>query len=184
MGIGKIDAINSSSDVSPTVSLVAPRALSALHDVCTTYLVEASDGGLLLVRRIFEENGEYEPEDQYLPGTIEDDIGSSFTTKFRVFKLVVPGDKESSELVEISDIGDNAVFVGDNYSTLVSTHDFPGMKRNCIYFVNDDSDPYVKPLDAGIFNLGEGSITSHYIPENTKERPYANCISQENYNHL
>ncbi|GKV20562.1 hypothetical protein SLEP1_g30664 [Rubroshorea leprosula] len=189
MGIGKIDAINSSSDVSPKVSLVAPRALGgerrpshppASATVYATYLVEASDGGLLLVRRNFgDENGEYEPDDQYLPGNIEDDIGSSFTTKFRVFKLVELGDKQSSELVEISDIGENAMFLGDNYSTLVSTHDFPGVRRNCMYFVNDDSDPYFKPLDAGIFNLGDGSITSHYIPENTKERRYANCVFSE-----
>ncbi|OMO61459.1 hypothetical protein CCACVL1_23501 [Corchorus capsularis] len=63
-----------------------------------------------------------------------------------------------AKLVEIKDIGDNAMFLGSgNDSIMVPTCDFPGLQRNCIYY-NYGKD------DAGIFNLGDGSIERLSLP--------------------
>jgi hypothetical protein len=132
-------------------NILAPRDLEYAFG---TYLVEISNGDLLLLRRFFE---------TYLPG------GQGMSDYFRVHKLVL--DDESGrvvERVEINNIGDDALFVGDNQSICISTSDFPDCKPNSIYYTDDYviTHPYIPdgPIDMGIFNLEDGSTKRHYKP--------------------
>jgi hypothetical protein len=119
-----------------------------------TYLVEISNGDLLLLRRFFE---------TYLAG------GQGMSDYFRVHKLVLDDESGSVvERVEINNIGDDALFVGDNQSICISTSDFPDCKPNSIYYTDDYviAHPYIPdgPIDMGIFNLEDGSTKRHYKP--------------------
>ncbi|GLT41549.1 hypothetical protein SLA2020_156050 [Shorea laevis] len=174
MGIGRIDNTSIENSVSwPQVNLVLRRILPTFpekQNVYDTFLVETSDGDLLLVRRyLFKEDYEWTPDLEL------EETGNDFTIKFRVYKLGELSNNGPPNLVEINDLGDYAMFLGCNHSTLVSTLEFPGLQRNCIYYTNDRVDVY-NPLDAGIFKLGDGEIRPHYIPENDEDLPPTNWI--------
>ncbi|XP_059453344.1 uncharacterized protein LOC132183895 [Corylus avellana] len=117
-----------------------------------TYLVETSGGDLLVVRRCLDSW-----RDQ------------GMTDSFEVYKLVL--DHESGRVVkrvEVKNIGDDALFLGDNYSISVSASAFLGCRPNFIYYTDDyiDTMPYYPngPIDMGIFNLEDRSIQLHYKP--------------------
>lgn len=82
-------------------------------------------------------------------------------TTFKVYKL----DQELGKWVEETNVGDEALFLSDDVCFAVSTAEFDGCKRNCIYF-NDRVDgclfSYAK--DASFFNLEDGSIDNYTWP--------------------
>ncbi|XP_050372296.1 uncharacterized protein LOC126790187 isoform X2 [Argentina anserina] len=77
------------------------------------------------------------------------------------------GDGDRSEwvsLLEVENIGDEVLFVGDNYSFSVLASDYPGCQPNSIYYTDDSMKCGVHklneriPYDMGIFNLADKSI--------------------------
>lgn len=54
----------------------------------------------------------------------------------------------------VKSLGDKAVFIGESASLALSASDFPGCKRNCIYFTDD----HCKSNDVGMFDIGEECI--------------------------
>ncbi|KAF5204054.1 F-box protein skip23 [Thalictrum thalictroides] len=105
------------------------------------YLVEMS-GDLLLVERI----------------VIEIDRESMLhfhycTVYFQVFKF----DFEENLWNMLLDIGDHALFIGNNTSFALSTSEFPRFKRNCIYFTDDhlETYPYNNFCDMGFHDLAQ-----------------------------
>jgi hypothetical protein len=121
-----------------------------------TYLMETSMGDLLLVRRFFT-SWPFGDDNQGITG------------RFEVYKLVL--DKENGRVVkrvEVNNIGDDALFLGNNYSISVSASAFSGCHPNSIYYTDDyiDTEPYYPngPIDMGIFNLEDRSIRLHYKP--------------------
>ncbi|XP_058217554.1 F-box protein At2g26160 [Rhododendron vialii] len=43
----------------------------------------------------------------------------------------------AKEWVEINSLGDDALFLGDNYSLSVTASNFPGCQANCVYYTDD-----------------------------------------------
>ena len=91
------------------------------------------------------------------------------TGYFMLHKLLL--DDESGgvvERVEVKNIGDDALFVGDNQSIFISTSDFSDCEPNSIYYTDDyiTAHEYIPdgPIDMGIFNLKDGSTGLHYKP--------------------
>ncbi|PIA25255.1 hypothetical protein AQUCO_12000002v1 [Aquilegia coerulea] len=130
------------------------------------YLVESGEE-LLMVHRIrsFVNNGD----------------GAKYTTiKFSVYRLHQTNDL--FEWVEVQSLGNQMLFLGRNTSISVSTDDIPGLKGNCIYFIDDmwpyfafgiDSVPSL--LDNGVFYLDDGHIEKFYTPSDSdliKSQPF------------
>ncbi|KAM7498605.1 hypothetical protein LguiA_023019 [Lonicera macranthoides] len=133
----------------PTVKEIArlPSSIRNYSDVI--YLVECSDGGLLMVMRLVASHG----EEDYLPLR---------TKMFKVYKL----DSINSTWVEVRDIGNDILFLGLNTSFSVSSHDFPGHKGNSIYYTDNSQTFFATRKekhacsDMGVFNLGDQSFES------------------------
>ncbi|XP_076934732.1 F-box protein SKIP23-like [Bidens hawaiensis] len=84
------------------------------------------------------------------------------TTEFRVFKLVTLSDKWTWESVD--ELGDWALFVGENASVAIRACDFEGCDGNKIYFTDDYSewnyDGANGDHDLGVYDLGDGSVAA------------------------
>ncbi|KAG4172698.1 hypothetical protein ERO13_A11G013450v2 [Gossypium hirsutum] len=103
------------------------------------YIVESSDGELLIVQRFISTYGPYR-----------------WTTNFKVLKLRQHAN-HVARLVEVKNIGDDALFLGDNCSMSVAASRFPECRPNSIYFT-DDTILYTLEgsIDMGIFSLETG----------------------------
>ncbi|KAK9273461.1 hypothetical protein L1049_018271 [Liquidambar formosana] len=119
---------------SPSTKLIKIQEAgsSSRYHLDYNYLV-GSCGKLLLVKRIYN---------------MDQTIG------FKVFEL----DTSNRELVEVSQLGDRVLFVGDNFSTSILSLNSSKCRGNCIYF----ADYYKKfPLvfhDIAAFDLCDTSI--------------------------
>lgn len=91
------------------------------------------------------------------------------TNSFRIFKLddVAHG---FPSLIEVKDLGGDALFLGLNLSSSISCGDFPDCRGNCIYFT-DDSDDIIGQegiqgvdFDMGIYDLNDGNIETLSVP--------------------
>jgi hypothetical protein len=127
-----------------------------------TYLVETCSGDLLLVRRFFDGNN-------------SNNRLQAMTGSFKVYKFVLDDQTEQVvERVEVKNIGDNVLFLGDNDSISVLASKFPGCQPNSIYYTDDyiDTKPYYPnwAVDMGIYNLEDGSILQHYKPNPSNRR--------------
>ncbi|MBA0651630.1 hypothetical protein Goklo_018938, partial [Gossypium klotzschianum] len=124
------------------------------------YLVESPAGELLLVEKIkmwhWHEN-----------------VGYNNTEGAKVWNLKL--DSEGWEWREMKNIGDCALFVGDNNSLSVVAPDFCGCQSNCIYFI-DDYENFLFPSmvlensyalkntkDVGVYNMETRSFTPYDI---------------------
>ncbi|KAL6291945.1 hypothetical protein ACE6H2_000087 [Prunus campanulata] len=125
------------------------------------YLVESTDGDLLHVRRFLKDVDRDAYHEEF------------WTERFMVYKLVFnEGDGSVVQHVEIKSIGDEVMFLGDNYCISVLASNFPGCQPNSIYYMDDctklggarvpDTDSDSRPSDIGIFNLEDETITQHY----------------------
>ncbi|KAG9451088.1 hypothetical protein H6P81_011053 [Aristolochia fimbriata] len=127
-----------------------PTAVDPLNPWCryTKYLVELSGDLLIIVRRVFNSWQIVIDDDLILPEVVL----SYKTTCFKVYKL----DQIQPNLmwVEVKDLGDYSVFVGQNTSFIVKASQEGGWwRRNCIYFTDDNG---------GVYNLEDGTFQDHY----------------------
>ena len=109
------------------------------------YLVESLEGGeLLRVLRIYDSN--------------------KVTKGFKVYKLVEC--RMHCEWIEVTSLGNFALFLGDNHSISILASDYPGCEPNSIYFCWDHvlcSHRRLKgPHDIGVFNLEDGMVVKNY----------------------
>ncbi|GAA0167743.1 hypothetical protein LIER_40438 [Lithospermum erythrorhizon] len=122
------------------------------------YLVESSQGELLLVKKYY-----------YLD---EEDVQTNF--RFKVYKVVISSDGNGAKLEEVKSLGNDALFVGDNHSMSVSILEFPECQPDSIYFTDDGYDPGFYrnhgPRNNGIYNLKDGTIQNHYQPHPGEEK--------------
>ncbi|XP_057510821.1 putative F-box protein At3g25750 [Actinidia eriantha] len=133
------------------------RVMTRRRNRCAqvAYLVESQEGDLLMVQRFWKNRKTFE---------------------FKVFKLVyLIGKAEEAVWAHVKNIGDQTLFLGDNHSVSVSTMEFPGCQPNCIYYtdqIHNHIPPYVchGVDDSGVFNLEDGSIHSHYVPDPSKKQ--------------
>ncbi|KAF8412286.1 hypothetical protein HHK36_000247 [Tetracentron sinense] len=135
------------------------RIIAKMPDFDTKiYLVESA-GALLVVSR-------------YVDINIVNGVFIYQTTKFRVFKPDLS--KSNGEWLQLKNLGDRALFLGQSTSMSIVASDFPKCKANCIYFTDDNEEPYLcNPegggKDMGIFDLEDGSFKSHYTGEDDEE---------------
>lgn len=132
------------------------------HPFCPPYVVKSTKGDLLHVVRFCE----LKKEDG---SSSSSSCGEYITTHFMVFKVPPFNHEECEgyEIAEVESLGDEALFVGDNYSVSVLASKFGGCQPNCIYFT-DDSINFRQnasiACDMGIFNLEDGTIAQHCPP--------------------
>ncbi|XVF07177.1 hypothetical protein REPUB_Repub06bG0115900 [Reevesia pubescens] len=145
------------SDIKPEIIVSGSGRRPAIME---SYIVESSAGDILVVRRIFK----------------SDDCNKHYLTKkFMVYKLVEDGTEP--KLVKVNSLGDDALFLGGNFSMSVGvTRYFPaGCQPNSIYFTDDynfiwflgsESATLSKPYDMGVFKLEmNGAMKRFYDPE-------------------
>ncbi|XP_074297020.1 putative F-box protein At4g17565 [Silene latifolia] len=85
------------------------------------------------------------------------------TDNFEVFTF----DSEAKKWEQVTELGDVALFVGDNQSISVRASDCRNCKSNCIYFTDDcdklwDFPAKFRGHDMGIFDLATGKIHQFY----------------------
>lgn len=159
---GKIVLVN-------TADLTVSHIANSIFGGDKKFLVD-SDGELLLV-------------DMYLSVGPADNLGfnegfqfyeefdcfmSERTVKFKVFRL----DEEAGKWIEITDLGDKMLFLGDNCTFSASAAEIFGdnrIKGNCIFFTdqysNREDDGASKNRTIGVFDLESeniGPISSHH----------------------
>ncbi|KAL4352365.1 hypothetical protein GQ457_06G038630 [Hibiscus cannabinus] len=122
--------------------------------IALKYIMESSDGEILIVQRF------------YTTSDAGDESLHHWTVNFKVFKVERHANDEA-RLVQINNIGDEALFLGDNSSISVVASRFPGCRSNCIYFTDDIilfAHPYRAsgPIDMGIFSLETGCFDRYY----------------------
>ncbi|CAI9099591.1 OLC1v1036439C1 [Oldenlandia corymbosa var. corymbosa] len=87
--------------------------------------------------------------------------------QFQVFKF----DFSDKEWIELKDLGDRALFVGDNITISICTADakFVKCKGNSIYFIGSKVenwwrfDEYLVDRDCGVYNVAEGTVEPFYF---------------------
>nr|XP_043608667.1 F-box protein SKIP23 [Erigeron canadensis] len=129
------------------------------------FLVE-SDGGLYMVDKHLsvgpENDFDYDDENYEFYEDF-DCFMSERTVKLEVYKL----DFEGQKWVEVKDLGDRMLFLGDNCGFSASAKEFPGCKGNCVFFTgqNREDDGSMKSKGVGVFDLENGNIGA--IPNNS-----------------
>ncbi|XP_057475953.1 F-box protein SKIP23-like [Actinidia eriantha] len=166
----QIYAVNCWSElVKIDVASGVDQVMTKRSRVCAqvAYLIESQEGDLLLVQRFWKSID------------VDDENNShSKTFKFKVFKLVYPVGEAQEKWIEIKNIGDQALFLGDNHSLAVSTSEFPECQSNCIYYTDQNHviiPPYVchgLDDDLGVFNLEDGKFQLHYIPDLSEKQMF------------
>ena len=144
---------NSSESELPELTILASEVYPPTYSD-RAYLVESSGGDLFYVQRNLDQNEDYRLQ---------------LTEHFKVYKLRL--DEQSGkvmERIELKSLGDDTLFVGDNYSMAVSAANFPGCQPNSIYFTHDYIDvtgfnESYTPHDVGVFNEEDGTLGQHYI---------------------
>ncbi|KAM0055043.1 putative F-box domain-containing protein [Helianthus debilis subsp. tardiflorus] len=122
------------------------------------FLVEC-DGELFMVDKYLSVGPENDVEDDDENYEFYEDFDcfmSERTVKLEVYKL----DREEGRWVEVKDLGDKMLFLGDNCGFSASAEEFPGCKGNCVFFTgqNREDDGLVKSRGVGVFDLESGSI--------------------------
>ncbi|KAI5346862.1 hypothetical protein L3X38_014741 [Prunus dulcis] len=105
------------------------------------YLLDSNKKELLLVHKYYTKEG-----------------GRRVTKKFRVFGFSF----NQCDWIEKSNLGDAAIFVGDNSSLYVLASKSFGCKPNCIYF-NHDRDRFSVIGRDGVYDLGVYNLEDHSI---------------------
>ncbi|OEL31011.1 hypothetical protein BAE44_0007969 [Dichanthelium oligosanthes] len=132
------------------------------------YVVQAPCGDLLQIWRICDPLGEYggedeEDEDEDVSEP-EPDSGSVVvnTTMIKPYKV----DTAAKILVEVSNLGDNMLFLGHNQSLCLHAEEYPLLKANHVY-LTDDHEPWNSSFkdrtrDVGVFSL-ENNIREEIV---------------------
>ncbi|PIA55429.1 hypothetical protein AQUCO_00700014v1 [Aquilegia coerulea] len=123
-----------------------------IDDIDRFYLVDLS-GDLHLLARHFEgiKLNEYHYETKWF-----------FVYKFNFL---------TKKWTEVEDLGDHALFVGNNTSFAISTSKFPEFKSSCIYFTDDHTEYYTKRFcDMGVYDTMEETIEPFYVDNDRLSR--------------
>ena len=153
---GEVFACRIDDNQKVVAKAVAPR-LEGTRDLIKNYIIE-SDGDVLLVSCI-RVGHYYSIEDEFNNVDLEDDIEDEDALEneseeeekkindnfyviigFTVLKLkrfTQARSKYRYKYVKVDNLGDRALFVGDNSSISLSAPSFNGCKANCIYFTDD-----------------------------------------------
>ncbi|XP_059636518.1 F-box protein SKIP23-like [Cornus florida] len=98
---------------------------------------------------------------RYLDTEYDEDLFEIFVYKtvlFKVYRLNL----SNSNWEEVTNLGDQMLFLGENSSFALSASDFPGCEGNCIYYTDDYSESNYDDApwdhDLGIYNLEDGTI--------------------------
>ncbi|KAK9725882.1 hypothetical protein RND81_05G175400 [Saponaria officinalis] len=147
---------NSQQPVKAKEFLPSPESLKSrlTKYLLEMYLVE-SFGNLFMVHR--------DKTDIWVPDSkIDKDIGYE-TVGFEVFEL----NSETKQWEEVEDLGNVALFLGDNHSMSVNALECRNCKPNCIYFTDDYAEQWELPAkfgghDMGVFDVKNGEIHRFY----------------------
>lgn len=144
---------------------------------CKRYLVESSTAGdLLLVERLvidFVDENTKLPSSSKVISSREDGVEPKdtrgkvrerhtyATACFHVYKL----DRGRNVWEHVKCIGEQALILGLNNSVSLSTIDYPMLKGNSIYFIDDEIDEMIKSdkyggHDFGVYDLDEAKVGS------------------------
>ncbi|KAK4721826.1 hypothetical protein R3W88_012059 [Solanum pinnatisectum] len=132
-----------------------------LESLGSVFVVAQSGAGL----RCIQDDRERIPL-MFIPGEDDDEEDMLYTYGTRIF-LVFKIDLDAHRNTPTRDLGDRAFFLGANASFSVQASQFPGIKPNHIYFIDNCLGAYLhfeegSGLDMGVFNLVDGSIQPHY----------------------
>lgn len=118
---------------------------------------------------LVESCGELFLVDKHLSVGLDDDLGyeeevefseefdcftSERTVRFEVFKM----DGNLKKWVEVKNLGERMLFLGDNCSFSALASDFTGCKGNCIFFTDPLEDGGLKSRGIGVFDMESGSM--------------------------
>ncbi|KAM3345948.1 hypothetical protein ACQJBY_020459 [Aegilops geniculata] len=107
------------------------------------YLSKASSGSVLQIWRVARYTTSGEQEERHTVGV-----------------EIYRADFDKQQAVGVPNLGDDALFIGHNYTCCLPTKDYPGLLPNHVYFTDDDEywliDAKDNRRDVGILNL-EGS---------------------------
>ncbi|KAK7842113.1 putative F-box protein At5g55150 [Quercus suber] len=190
---GEVFACRIDDNQKVVAKAVAPRP-EGTEDLIKKYIVESA-GDLLLVLRV-RGGHYYSIQDEFNNVDSEDDIedddaleneyeeeveeeeeeeeeindNSYVTIGFTVLKLkrsTQAGSKYKYKYEKVDNLGDRALFVGDNSSVSLSASSLNGCKANCIYFTDDNIELYEETLngggyDMGVFSMKDGTFDKHY----------------------
>ncbi|XP_068342711.1 F-box protein SKIP23-like [Pyrus communis] len=115
------------------------------------YLVDLNKKEVLMVKRCFRMERKEGNRRRY---------PSFVTQKFEIFRW----NSEESKWIEMTSLGDVALFVGANDSASVLTSKLPGCQPDCIYFNSDWQYIEWNRQDYGVYNLKTQSISKPYTP--------------------
>lgn len=78
-------------------------------------------------------------------------------------------DLDKQQTVRVRNLGDDALFIGHNYTCCLPTKDYPGLLPNHVYFTDDDEywliDAKDNRRDVGILNLEDLSASDVVSPQ-------------------
>ncbi|XP_074289371.1 F-box protein At2g17036-like [Silene latifolia] len=120
--------------VKPMVYLTGKYRIFASAN--SAYLVQSGSDLLLVIRFKL---GQMDLDDIYY----DDYEIAHRTIDFKIYKLN-PNDKNWES---VEDLGDVALFVGENSSMAVSSAHAKGLQRSCIYFTDDESEVWLYPSE-------------------------------------
>ncbi|PON53134.1 hypothetical protein TorRG33x02_306140 [Trema orientale] len=140
-----------------TIKYVAPEVpnFAPQRTHIKRYLVESCGGEILQVER-------------YIKWNKVDN--ARMTLLFRILRF----DFDEKNWIEIENLGDMALFLGDNSSVSISTSDFVGLQPNHIYFTHDidlitsASNPTI--CDLGMYDIERKNYKLHFAIDSTTLR--------------
>lgn len=103
--------------------------------------------------------------DRKVDALIELDEGAPCRTDhFDIYKITLDLNEREPEgnLMRVKSLGDRVLFLGRNSPMIVVASEFPGFKRNHIYYAYDIDRCYrigsCRGYDTGVFNVMDGSV--------------------------
>ncbi|XP_058203098.1 F-box protein SKIP23-like [Rhododendron vialii] len=116
----------------PWIALLAPDMYEGTGMQEQLFIVEAKGVVLMVIRYL---SGPYFWDDHhYVPDNTNRSRVDYRTCRLQVFQAAL---REQGQWLEITSLGDNAVFLGDNASVSVDASRFPEIKANCIYYTDE-----------------------------------------------
>ncbi|KAM7263616.1 hypothetical protein ACFE04_001299 [Oxalis oulophora] len=159
----------------PTVTPIAHVPKWEYDYYSTKYLVESSGALLMLCKTTRGEDDLDEDYDEV------NDVKTGFTEHFEVLKLVKKKktrknkngirktrNKYEYKFIEVENLDDKALFIGDTSSFSLTASSINGCKPNCIYYTDDINETRLheeRGLDMGVFNLQTSRCEPHYRGE-------------------
>lgn len=151
----------------------------AIDSIENVYVIQELDTSMLSATRIVSQHGLGTYYDRFVHlylvecsgellkvvRSVVTSVDGEKTVEFSVFKLCF----EKLEWLEVKDLGDYALFLGSNQSSSVCTSDFPGCKKNCIYFTDDWTEMVPGNCDNAVYNLEDKTFEAIYPDANNTQ---------------